>query len=180
MPQSIGQLTYSVFNNTAQPGQLADLTLNSIGSFPAAETVNPGRFVEMASDGLSVQQPQQTSSTFVPEGVAVFRRSREGSGAQGITAYGVGGPAYVLGETVPVLLSGRIYAEWKGTTQSAFARPNVYHSSTTATDRGKVTDASTSTGAGTEIAQAPSGIRTRQTLSNTGNVILIDVNLPTV
>lgn len=173
-----GQQSYSYFTAFAVPGQLADLAYNEIGSYLAAETINPGRAVELASDGLSVQQPQQTGATFAPVGVAVLITAREGSGAVGITGYGVGGPQYNLGDTVPVLKRGAMYAEWKGTTQTAGGMPNVYHSSTTATDRGKFTDAATSTTAGSEVSNAGHAFRVRLALPGSGSIVLLDVNLP--
>lgn len=173
-----GQTTYNMFTAFGQPGQLADMAYAEIVSFPAAETIQPGRAVEIASDGLSVQMVQQTGTTFKPVGVSLLQTAREGSGAVGITAYGIGGPAYAAGETVPVLMRGRVYAEWKGTTQTAFGNPNCYHSSTLAADRGKFTDAGTSAGAGTEVAAAGNPFRVRQQLPGTGSIVLLDVNLP--
>jgi hypothetical protein len=75
-------------------------------------------------------------------------------------------------------MRGRIYAEWKGTTPPLFGMPNVYHSSTIATDRGKFTDAGTSAGAGTEIAVSGHQFSTRFVLAGTGNIVEIEVNLP--
>lgn len=174
-----GQQTYNQFSAFAVPGQLADLAYNEIVAFPAAEVIQPGRMVEMASDGLSVQQVQATGNN-VPGsvGIAVLITARESSGAFGITAYGVGGPQYNIGDTVPVLMRGRIYAEWKGTTQTAFGMPNVYHSSTLSADRGKFTDAATSGGAGVEISNAGHQYRVRQVLPGSGEIVLVDVNLP--
>jgi hypothetical protein len=173
-----GQSTYTEFSALAQPGQLADCAYNEIVSFMAAETINPGRAVELASDNLSIQQCQQTSTTCTPRGIAIWKTAREGGGPDGLTAFSVEGLSYQAGEMVPVLMRGRIYAEWKGTTQTAFAMPNIYHSSTIATDRGKFTDAGTSSGAGTEIANAGHQFFTRFALVGTGNIVEIEVNLP--
>lgn len=173
-----GQTSYPMFSAFAQPGQLADFAYNEIQSFPAAEVINPGRVVELASDGISVQQVQQTGTTMLPLGVTVWESARQGAGATGVTPYGVGGPTYAIGDMVPVLMRGRIYAEWSGTTQTAFAQPNIYHSSTTATNRGKFTDTATSSTAGSEVAAAPHTIRTRSALTGSGNIVLVDVNLP--
>jgi hypothetical protein len=176
---NIGQVTYQQFPSFAVPGQLADLAYNEVQSFPAAETIPPGRAVEMASDGLSVQLMQQTSSTvsgFV--GFSVLLTARESSGPLGVSPFGVGGVSFQKGEMVPVLMRGRAYVEWKGTTQTNFSMPNVYHSSTTATDRGKLTDASTSTSAGSEVANIGHYVRVRQALPGGGDIVLVDVNLP--
>ena len=178
-----GQQTYNQFPAFAEPGQLADLAYAEIHSFPAAEVIQPGRLLMMASDGLSVKQAQEsgadTQLTTVLVGVSLLQTARESSGAFNITPYGVGGPQYNIGDMVPVLMRGRVYAEWKGTTQLAFSvAMNVYCSSTVATDRGKITDAAVSAGGGTEISLIGVGVRTRQVLPNTGNIVLIDINLP--
>jgi hypothetical protein len=177
MATTPGQTSYVMFPDFAQPGQLADHTMNEIASFTAAEVINPGRAVEIAADGLSVQQVQQTGTTFNPVGISVLLTAREGAGAVGIAPYGIGGAAYAIGDTVPVLLRGRIYAEWSGTTQPSFAAIDTFHSSTISTNRGKFTDAGTSAGAGVEIA-THAAFRTRMALPNSGTIILIDVNLP--
>ena len=180
---AIGQTAVNLVPDAAQPGQLADLTYNEIESFPAAEVINPGRAVMIASDGLSVQQVQTSSSSTLPTtllGVSVLNSAREGQGSYGITAYGQGGLPYQVGEMVPVLLRGRIYAEWSGTTQSAFSSPNVYSSSTVSTNRGKFTDATASAGAGTEVCTGIGHLKNRQVLPGSGNLILVDVNLPGV
>jgi hypothetical protein len=180
MTLSIGQTTWNLFPDNAEPGQLADCAYNEVVSFVAAEAINPGRLCAIASDGLSVQQLQLSSSSTITGavGVSLLRSARESSGSYGVTAYGIGGLAYQVGETVPVLLRGRVYAEWKGTTQPAFGTPNVYASSTTVTDRGKFTDAAPSAGAGTEVGTGLSGIKSRQAEAGTSSYILIDVNLP--
>lgn len=183
-----GQTTYNQFPAFAQPGQLADLAYAEIVSFPAAEVIQPGRMVEIASDNLSCQQVQDSGATTPPAkmlGFSLLQTAREGAGAVGITGYGVGGVAYAIGDTVPVLTRGRLYAEWKGTTQPAWQNGangsgglHVYSSSTTATDRGKLTDAAVSSSSGSEVLYAGSGVRCRGALSGTGNIILVDVNLP--
>lgn len=178
----IGQLSYSLYPSAAVPGQLGDLTSNDIDSAPAAEVINPGRLLQIASDGVSVQQVQNTSgdTTTPPSsvGVAVLKTAREGGGATGVTAYGIGGVTYAVGEMVPFVRKGRIFAEWKGTTQTAFGTPRVYHSSTTATDRGKFTDAAAASTAGSEVSPAGSAFRLRQAFAGAGSVCLLDVNLP--
>jgi len=176
-----GQTTVTMFPPFAEPGQPGDLSYNEVRSFQASETIQPGRMVELASDGLSLQQVQangSSSTTPTSMGITLNTLSREGSGAIGLTAYGVGGPQYNLGDMVPVLFRGSVYAEWKGTTQTAGGMPNVYKSSTISTDRGKLTDAATSATTGSEIANAGHGYRVRQALAGAGNIVLVDVNLP--
>ncbi len=180
-----GQQTYSQFPAFAVPGQLADLAYAETQSYPAYEIIQPGRVVMMASDGLSIQQAQQTSAdtsfgsgTAGAVGISLLQTAREGSGAYNITPYGIGGPQYNIGDIVPVLQRGRVYAEWKGTTQTVMAMPNVYCSSSTATDRGKLTDAAISATTGSEIANAGHAVRIRQALPGRGIIVLVDVNFP--
>jgi hypothetical protein len=186
---TIGQQTYSLFNQVAQIGQYADLSFNVITVFPAFEVINPGRAVEIAADGLSIQQVQGTSGgedagTHIYKrflGFSTFKTIREGSGAVGVTAYGVGGPQYNIGDMVPVLSRGRIFCEWKGTTQVAWSQAlKIYHSSTAGAlaDRGKVTDAALNQTAGSEVSNMGQAVQTRYLLSNSGPIVLLDVNLP--
>lgn len=177
-----GQTVYNQFPAFAQPGQLADVTYNEVAYFPAAEVIQPGVMVELAADGISCQQVQDTGNTAGVStgvlGVSVLVTAREGAGAVGISPYGVGGPQYNIGDSVPVLMRGRIYAAWQGTTQTAFGLPNVFHSSTTATTRGVFTDTATSAVAGSEVSNASHAFRVRQALPGSGNIVLLDVNLP--
>lgn len=182
MTLEIGQLSYSLDIPVANPGQLADLTVNQIESMPAAEAINPGRLLEVASDGVSCQQVQATSVSTTTHyagavGVSVQETAREGLGVNnfGTTS---GGTLYNVGDMVPVLRRGTIFMEWKGTTQTAFGLPNVYHSSTTAADRGKLTDAAGNDGAGTEVSPCPSGIQLKKALTGTGSIALVSVNFP--
>ena len=174
-----GQAVYNLFPTLAQPGQLSDLAYNEIQSFVAAEVIFPGRAVEIAADGLSVQQCQQTSTTFNPLGISVLKTAREGQGPLGVTGFsGVEGASYQVGEVVPVLMRGRIFAEWSGTTEVSFAVPNVFHSSTIATNRGKFTDTATSAAAGVEVATAGRAFRIRLAQPGSGSLVELDVNLP--
>lgn len=185
MTISIGQVTYSLYPAAAAPGMIADIAHNMILSFVAAETINPGRLLELASDGTSCIQVQRTQgssdaalSTTGLLGFSVLETARAGVGDSNLTT-ATGGAPFLAGDMVPVLRRGVMFAEWKGTTQTAYAPPNVYHSSTVATDRGKLTDATVSHGSGTEVSPVPSCIQLRVALTGSGSVALIDVNLPT-
>src|SRR5271163_2056815 len=103
-----GQQTYNQFPAFAQPGMLSDLTYNEIRMFPAFEVIQPGVLVELASDGLSCIQAQETGNTPINTqlGISVLLTARESAGAFGLTAYGVGGPQYNIGDSVPVLVRG--------------------------------------------------------------------------
>lgn len=177
MAVQIGQISYSLAPAIAVPGMLADNGVNRITSKIASEVVNPGRGLELASDG-SVQQCQQTSTTLKLYGFAILSTAQqEGVGQQNDSAT-AGGASYSVGEMVPVLRRGSMFVEWKGTTQVEGNVPNMYHSSTLSADRGKVTDAATSTSAGVEIAACPSWVQLTAALSGTGSVALVAVNSP--
>jgi hypothetical protein len=175
---AVGQVSYSLAPVIAVPGQLADNTVNRIESFMAAEAIYPGRMLELASDGVSCQQVQATGNQapVTALGFSVLLTAREGNGAVGVPL--TNGAVYNIGDMVPVLRKGALYAEWSGTTQTAYGQPNVYHSSTIATNRGKLTDVAASGGAGTEISLTGSGIKLRAALPGGGNIALIEVNLP--
>ena len=176
MTYQVGQLSYSLFPAVATPGELADNTVNRIVSKVAKEAIQPGRGLELAADG-SVQQVQQTSSTMKLFGFSVFLSAREGVGNNNDSANPTGA-AFAIGDMVPVLRRGSLFAEWKGTTQVEGTVPNMYHSSTTATDRGKVTDAATATTAGSEITVCPSWVAIGSPLPGSGSVVLVHVNAP--
>lgn len=175
MSYSVGQLTYSLFCAQAVPGQLADNFENRIVSREAGETIYPGRGLELGTGGV-VQQCQQTSTTLNLFGFSVFQSARPGTGTANLGT-NVGGAVFNVGEMVPVLRKGAMFANWKGTTQTA-GIPNMYHSSTLAADRGKITDAGTSTGAGTEIALCPAWVQVQTVLTGSGDIALVEVNAP--
>ena len=179
MTVQIGQQAYTTFPVESQPGALVDNSVRMVTSFCAAEDIYPGRLLELASDGISVQQVQQTSSTLNIIGVSMLESAKEGFGAQNLST-SLAGVKYVAGDMVPVLMQGKIFAEWSGTTQGAFPSIlNAYHSSTTATNRGKITDVSTSTGSGTEITALPHSIAVLPPVrANSGNIIALLVNVP--
>lgn len=187
MSYAVGQLTYSVFPPVADPGMLGDNSVQRIESFPAAETIQPGRGLLMTSSG-TVEQAQGTRSdtTTVLDlfGFSILRTSREGLGQENDSTT-LGGAAYNAGDMVPVLRRGCLYAEWKGTTIPAggptYTQLNMYQSSTTATDRGKVTDAAAASTSGSEVGPIGGRVRVKPVLpalSNTGNIILLDISFP--
>ncbi len=178
MTTQIGQLTYTLFPTQADPGMLADNTVNRIVSRVAAETIYPGRGLEKATDSGAVQMVQQTSTTLNLVGFSVLLTAqRPGLGGDN-NGTNVGGAVYNVGDMVPVLKRGSMFVEWSGTTQVEGSSHNMYHSSTIATNRGKLTDVGTSAGAGTEIAACPSWVQLQAKLTGSGNIALVDVNAP--
>jgi hypothetical protein len=179
----VGQLTYSVFPPVADPGTLGTNELNHIESYPAAETIQPGRAV-MITSGALVQQAQGTRGDTTTNldifAWSVLKTAREGLGQENDSAT-TGGAAYNAGDMVACLRSGCIFAEWKGTTIPTTGLFNVYQSSTLAADRGKLTDAAAATTVGSEIGPVGGRVRARPmlpALTNSGNIVLIDLKFP--
>jgi hypothetical protein len=201
----LSQTKYGIFNAIAMPGQLADVGKQTIRSFIANELIQPGVALELAADGFSVQQVQGTTasannsyatggasgalvlSTII--GFSVLRTAREGAGAFNVTPYGVGGVAYQIGEEVPVLIEGGIYAAWL--LNGALAQPGfasgsynasstgylqVAHSTTVATNRGWITTGQAN--GTTTFSPAGQNIRSRYPLPTAGGVILVDFTTP--
>lgn len=147
---------------TGEPGEVPRDQLPEIVSFTAAEPIHPGRAVEIAADGLSIQQVQQTGAICWPVGIAIRHRRR--------------GAGYNIGDTVPVLMRGRIFARWLGALQPTVGGSlNLYHSSTDFTNRGTYTDAPVSTAVGAEVAAAGPKVSVSRQGMGMGDVVLVDV-----
>lgn len=183
MTVNLGQITYSLFPPQADPGQLADNTVNRFWSMPAASAVYPGRVLEPASDGVSCQMVQDTGSTAYTSqtvlGCSILLTAREGTGAVSNTIGNVNGAVFNPGDMVPVLRRGALFGEWAGTTQTALGTPNVKHSSTTPANQGVFTDAAPSGTAGSEVSALPKEFQVKPpALAGTGSIVLVEVNFP--
>lgn len=182
MTYAIGQLTVTLAPGEANPGMLADNGFNDVVSFQAGEIIQPGRAVEIiaanAVDSVpTIRMVQDTGNAALAiVGVSVLDTARENPGSADLSTY-VGGAAYAIGDMVRVLKKGRIYMEWKGTTQ-VLGKMNVYHSSTLAVDRGKLTDAGAASTSGAEISVGPQWISVEKVMAGTGSVALVSVNAP--
>lgn len=167
------QTSYNTDVVIGVPGQPRASTIHEmIVSYPAGEVINFGRAVAVNSSGL-LQQVQETGDGLLAGllGVSVYQPARE-------QAYPptFGGAQYQVGEMVPVMRRGRIFAEWNGTTQGYCAAVNVNCSSTTDTNRGIFTDAAISAVAGSEIAVATGMVLYAPT--GVSNLCELDINLP--
>jgi hypothetical protein len=131
------QTTYTSDYTAALAGQIADNSASECVSYVCSEAIEAGRFVELHTDG-KVRNPQGTTLT-KPVGVAVYQVSDLPGG-------------YAAGDVVCVMRKGRIYAQITGSAPGELVAANINHSSTVATDRGKLTTTATSAGAGTEIS----------------------------
>lgn len=157
MPQS----TYSLDPAAATAGQVVQRGAMR-GRYECSEDLPAGRLAEYHTDG-KLRLPQGTTLTR-PMGGVPYNPSIAPGG-------------YTAGtEMVPVLRRGQMWVEYAGTTPSAETAVNVMHSSTTATNRGKVTASATSTSAGSEIT-AVAGLICVKVDTATG-LALVEFNLP--
>jgi len=131
------QTTHSLDNTAVLSGMKWDNASDQqIVSFIASEAIPAGRMVELAS-GM-VRLPQATGQPSKIVGCALYQASLPPGG-------------YAAGDVVAVMRRGRVVCDFTGT-QTQLATLNVSHSSTVATNRGKVTDAAGAATAGSEIA----------------------------
>jgi hypothetical protein len=122
--------------------------------------IEAGRLVELHTDG-KVRVPQGTSLT-KPVGIAVYRDTDLPGG-------------YPAGAMVTIMRKGRVYAQITGSAPGELVAANVNHSSTTATDRGKLTTTNTSTTAGSEISAREGLMFVKAGPSGLG---LVELNFP--
>jgi hypothetical protein len=165
------QTTITQYHGTAVPGQLDSQSEDFvIDSWPASVVIPFGVVVEVANDAVNL--PISTSLGTVA-GISVFADARMGG------TYAPGGSsAYQVGEMVPVLRRGRIYANYHGGSQSNYGSVNVWHPSTDGSSNlkyaGYITNTATSTTAGQEIAALSNAV-TPRTVSDSG-LCLVSVN----
>lgn len=134
------QSAYNTDLTVAIAGQLVDRG-EVVGRYQCSEEIPFGRFVELHTDG-KLRLPQGTGADIAkPVGIAMYRAALEPS----VTGY-------KIGEYVPVVRKGKVWAEIvTGATVADLTDAKVYHSSTIATDRGKVGSAAEAAGVGVEI-----------------------------
>jgi hypothetical protein len=147
---------------------------------PVAGASAAGLFVEYdpnVTTGKGVRFPQTTSAGGVLAGVLMYDPTNEPAVA---SPGNLGGP-WKKGQPVQVLRKGRIWAVKGGTANPSInVAPNVMHSSTIATDRGKITGDATSSTAGSEIQAAGAGVvsKSRRDLTLTPILQVVELNLP--
>lgn len=141
----MAQTSYDPDFSPAVAGMQADNGFIDVLDFVASEEIFPGRVVELdpataTDDQPKVRNPQATSAAIAkPAGIAMYTPGKEPTSS------------YKAGDVVPCMRKGRIWAESVAGTVSCLSAASVAHSSTIATDRGKVTDAASSGTAGTEV-----------------------------
>jgi hypothetical protein len=161
------QDTYNTDLSPALPGQIVERGVVT-GVYQCSEAIPPGRVVELHTDG-KLRLPQGTGADIAkPVGVSCYRAAIEPNSGNG----------YAIGEYVPVLRRGQIWADLvSGATVSALAAANVYHSSTVATNRGKVGSAAEAAGAGVEIDALSGFLFLRDDGASSPALALLEVSL---
>lgn len=131
------QTTYPADMAPAIVGQIVTREKMS-GRFACVEDIPFGRVVELTADGWRLPQGTTLGKVLA---VAPYNPS-----------YPVGG--YKAGDQVAFLRAGKCWVEQDGggSPDASLGAMNVNHSSTTATNRGKLTASSTSTTTGSEIS----------------------------
>jgi hypothetical protein len=159
------QLTAPILPVIGIPGMLADNARKlAIVGYPCSEPIPAGRLCEVVNGVLRLCQTTGASLGNVV-GVSVYIGLKESTSV------------FAVGDLVPVVRIGRVWAEWNGTTQTEYSVPNVNHSSTVATNRGMITDAATSAVAGSEVSPAPNpGVRIWR--PGIATACIVEVNLP--
>ena len=157
------QTSYDLDLVRAVAGQIQERYPGGLrGKYEASEELPVGRIVERHTDG-KLRLPQGTTLGSVQGGVPYIATKQT-------APFGVNdGP-------VPTLKKGQEWIQYAGTAPTVEAACNVMHSSTTATDRGKVTGSATSATAGSEIS-ALAGCRVLDVDTSLG-LALIEFNLP--
>lgn len=155
------QTTFDLDPVAAFSGMAADKDAYRV-SYQAAEDIPFGRAVTLNSDG-KVELPQDTTLTKVV-GVAEYKADAEPGG-------------YKAGDMVRVMRRGSIYADFTGGSEASLTKPNIMHSSTTPTNRGKFTMSGTSASSGVEISNAPEGVLMVKP-SGISGLCLVELNLP--
>jgi hypothetical protein len=145
---------------------LAGLVVERIsmrGRYENSEDLEAGRLAEFHPTDGKLRLPQGTTLTRLIGGVP-YNSSLPPGG-------------YTAGDyQVPVLRRGQMWVTYGGTAPAAETAVNVMHSSTIATDRGKVTASATSVVAGSEIS-AVEGLRCVKVDTGLG-IALVEFNLP--
>lgn len=159
------QSTYNTDPTIAIAGQLVERG-EVVGRYQCSEDIPPGRFVELHTDG-KLRLPQGVGADIAKlVGCAIYRGAIEPNAT-----------GYKTGEYVPVLRRGKIWAELvSGATVADLVSASIYHSSTIATNRGKVGSAAEAGGAGVEIDAVANVQFDGPSITNT--IALVSLNLP--
>jgi len=166
------QQNYNIDRVAALAGQVTSQE-TVVGRYQAVEAIPPGRVVELDGNG-KVQLFRGTGKRI---GVSMYRDTHAVSDA--------GDGSWQIDEFVPVLREGVIYMEFVGTEANIadLTDVNVSGKDTTATDRGKATDAGLSSAADAEVYEVPglkyAGTPVASTTSegDAQKVVLVEVDM---
>lgn len=161
------QTSYQQDLSIAVAGMFADGDQDtSVTSYPASEVILPGRVCVVKADGTCE----------LPKTAGAMPTSGAGS-VLGVSLYADSAPpgGYQIGDMVPILRRGKVWAEFVGTAATDLQVLNIKNSSTIATDRGKFTTDATSTTAGVEVSAAPRTVARK--MSGT-TLVKVDINIP--
>lgn len=174
LPGKLG-MVYRSHANTAEMGVL-----------PAVSLIQAGDLLERVFDATSatyvVRSAQSLNGALKSlAGVAVFKEARQPVAPPYTGTLTTG---YQIGEMVPYVRKGKIYAKWLSNASAAqvpYSSPNYAHSSTPSlTASGAFTDKVAAVGAGVEVDACPTGISLCEDVTATlgFTVCLVDLNLP--
>lgn len=163
------QTSYTIDHAAAVAGQVVNGDLYR-GRYEVSETLSFGRLCELHTDG-KLRAPQGTTLGKVIGGIP-YNASLPPALVGGVYVNG-----WTSNDMPRVLRRGQMWVEYQGTAPAVEAKPNVMHSSTIATHRGKVTADATSAVAGSEITAAPEGIHVIK-VDTTLGLALVEFNLP--
>lgn len=177
MSVTIPQTSYAMRPSIALAGMQGDVDNGQlvIGKFTAAETLLPGRVVELdPTDPTKCRYPKTASAVGSILGVVLYSAADPVGGTVG-TADG----GFKAGDTVRILRRGQVWCEYTGTAGSDMmtamkVRSASDDSNSEAQHRGKLTDASTSTTVGQE-KYATKLLCMEETVSGTG-LVLVELN----
>lgn len=153
------QTTYLLDHVASVAGQVVSKDA-VVGRYPASEEIPPGRVVELHTDGkLRLYRGGKRV------GVSMYRDAKEPG-------------AWAADDYVPVCRAGQIYADFDGTASSVadLDRANVHGADTTATDRGKLTQAPATSASDAQI-YSDEGMKFAGAASADEGLVLVEVDL---
>ncbi len=155
------QTTYSLDNVASVAGQVVSKD-RVVGKYQASEEIPPGRMVELHTDGaLRLYRGGKLV------GASMYRDAKEP------------GP-WAIDDFVPVLREGQIWCDFDGTSSTvteatALADANVYGPDTTATKRGKPTNADATSATDAQVF-SPSGVKFYGAASADTGLVLVEID----
>lgn len=156
------QTSYNLDLDRAMAGQVVARYPGGMrGLHTASEDLPVGRFAEYSGGALRLPQATTLGSVVGATPYIATKQSAPWTASDG--------PA-------PMLRKGQIWVEYAGTAPTVESAVNIMHSSTTATNRGKVTGSATSAVAGSEIS-ALEGVKCLD-VDTTLGLALVECNFP--